>query len=146
MLGAVVRVPRRDGAVDVRAPRVGDARHLPQTAAPDLANGGLSRVFSTLAQTLLVVSLPFVIAVSGAGLLASVAQVRPRLVLSGLKPDFKRVSPKTGAKRIVSPHSIVELVKSVAKLSDRLGRRARDALAAAATIWHRSARCSRRRR
>jgi flagellar biosynthetic protein FlhB len=58
-----------------------------------------------------------VLAVSGAGLLASVAQVRPRLVLHNLKPDFKRVSPKTGAKRIFSTHSIVELVKSVAKLS-----------------------------
>jgi flagellar biosynthesis protein FlhB len=88
-----------------------------QAAAPDLANGGLSRVFSSLGQTLLVVSLPFVIAVSGAGLLASVAQVRPRLVLSSLKPDFKRVSPKSGSKRIFSPHSLVELVKSVSKLS-----------------------------
>jgi flagellar biosynthesis protein FlhB len=88
-----------------------------QTATPDLENGGLSHVFSTLTQTLLVVSLPFVIAVSGAGLLASVAQVRPRLVLSGLKPDFKRVSPKSGAKRIFSSHSLVELVKSVSKLT-----------------------------
>ena len=88
-----------------------------QTASPDLANGGLSHVFSTLTQTLLVVSLPFVIAVSGAGLLASVAQVRPRLVLSGLKPDFKRVSPKSGGKRIFSSHSLVELVKSVGKLT-----------------------------
>jgi flagellar biosynthetic protein FlhB len=88
-----------------------------QTAAPDLEHGGLSRVLDSLVQTLLVVSLPFVIAVSGAGLLASVAQVRPRLVLTNLKPDFKRISPKSGAKRIASSHSIVELVKSVGKLS-----------------------------
>jgi flagellar biosynthetic protein FlhB len=101
-----------------------------QTAAPDLANGGLNRVFSTLAQTLMLVSLPFVIAVSGAGLLASVAQVRPRLVLSGLKPDFKRVSPAKGAKRIASPHSVVELVKSVAKLTVVSG-------VAFATLWPR---------
>jgi flagellar biosynthetic protein FlhB len=46
-----------------------------------------------------------------------VAQVRPRLVLANLKPDFKRVSPKAGAKRIASSHSVVELVKSVGKLS-----------------------------
>ena len=85
----------------------------PRPISRTAASAGSSR---RSAQTMLVVSLPFVIAVSGAGLLASVAQVRPRLVLSGLKPDFKRVSPK-GAKRIVSPHSIVELVKSVAKLS-----------------------------
>jgi flagellar biosynthetic protein FlhB len=84
---------------------------------PDLENGGLSRAFNEIAQTLLVVSLPFVIAVSGAGLLGSVAQVRPRIVLQNLKPDFKRLSPKTGAKRIASTHSIVELFKSLGKLS-----------------------------
>lgn len=86
-------------------------------AAPDMENGGLNRVFESIIQTLAAVTLPFVIAVSGAGLLASVAQVRPRLVLTNLKPDFKRVSPKSGGKRIFSMHSVVELVKSVAKLS-----------------------------
>jgi flagellar biosynthetic protein FlhB len=91
--------------------------NLLATASPDLSNGGLSRVFNSIGETLLVVTLPFVIAVAGGGLLASVAQVRPRLVLHNLKPDFKRVSPKTGAKRIFSPHSVVELVKSIGKLS-----------------------------
>src|ERR1700709_758900 len=88
-----------------------------QTAQPDLANGGLSRALGGMLPTLLVVSAPFVIAVSGAGLLASVVQVRPRLVLTNLKPDFKRVNPTAGAHRIASSHSIVELVKSVAKLT-----------------------------
>jgi flagellar biosynthesis protein FlhB len=86
-------------------------------ATPDLAHGGLDRSLGALAQTLLVVSLPLVLTVAGGGLLASVAQVRPKLVLHNLKPDFKRVSPKSGAKRIFSTHSLVELVKSVAKLS-----------------------------
>ena len=86
-------------------------------AAPDLAHGGLNHALNLLVQTLLVVSLPFVLAVAGGGLLASVAQVRPKLVLQNLKPDFKRVSPKSGARRIFSPHSLVELVKSIAKLS-----------------------------
>jgi flagellar biosynthetic protein FlhB len=85
-------------------------------AAPDLQNGGLNRALNGLVQTLLEVSFPLVIAICGGGLLASVAQVRPRLVLHNLKPDFKRVSPKTGAKRIASTHSLVELVKSVGKL------------------------------
>ncbi len=101
-----------------------------QTAAPDLENGGLSRVFSTLSQTLLVVSLPFVIAVAGAGLLASVAQVRPRLVLSGLKPDFKRVSPTSGAKRIASSAQRRRARQERRQADRRLGRRRRDALAA----------------
>jgi flagellar biosynthetic protein FlhB len=86
-------------------------------ATPDLAHGGLDRALDSIMQTLLVVSLPFVIAVAGGGLLASVIQVRPRLVLQNLKPDFKRVSPKAGAKRLFSPHSLVELVKSIAKLT-----------------------------
>jgi flagellar biosynthetic protein FlhB len=88
-----------------------------QIASPDLANGGLNVALGRVMQSLLVVSLPFIIVVSGAGLLASVAQVRPGLVLNKLKPDFKRVSPAAGAKRLASPHSLVELIKSVGKLS-----------------------------
>jgi flagellar biosynthesis protein FlhB len=85
-------------------------------AAPDLQNGGLNRSLNSIIQTLMVVTLPFVAVVAGGGLLASVAQVRPRLVLHNLKPDFKRVNPKTGVKRIASPHGVVELIKSVGKL------------------------------
>jgi flagellar biosynthetic protein FlhB len=86
-------------------------------AQPDLANGGLNRALERLVQTLLVVTVPFVIAVSGAGVLASVIQVKPGLVLHNLKPDFKRINPAAGAKRLASPRSLVELVKSVFKLS-----------------------------
>ena len=113
----VVRVPRCDGAVDVRPSRVGDARHLPADRRPRSREWrpqpGLLDACADHARGLAAVRDRRL----GRRPAASVAQVRPRLVLSGLKPDFKRVSPAKGAKRIASPHSIVELVKSVAKLS-----------------------------
>ena len=86
------------------------------------------------------------VAVAGAGLLASVAQVRPRLVLSGLKPDFKRVSPKSGAKRIASSAQHRRARQERRQADRRLGRRRSRRSGPAATTSPRSACCSRPRR
>lgn len=58
---------------------------------------------------------PVVFTAMAAGLLASVLQVRPRLNLELLKPSLAKLNPATGLKRLVSPHSLVELAKSVVK-------------------------------
>jgi flagellar biosynthetic protein FlhB len=86
------------------------------TASPDLAHGGLNTALNRLVQTVLVVVLPLIAAAAGGGLLASVMQVRPGLFLTQLKPDFKRINPASGVKRLVSPHSLTELIKNLAKL------------------------------
>ena len=39
------------------------------------------------------------------------------LTLHPLKPDFSRVNPFEGAKRLVSPRSLIELGKSLLKLT-----------------------------
>jgi flagellar biosynthesis protein FlhB len=57
------------------------------------------------------------LAVAVAGVAASALQNKPSLTMTRLKPDFKRLNPLPGFKRFVSPHSLVELVKSLLKLA-----------------------------
>jgi flagellar biosynthetic protein FlhB len=60
---------------------------------------------------------PVVCAVAIAGLLANVAQVRLKLTLTPLKPNFKRMSPVSGFKRIFGVQGLVELGKALIKLT-----------------------------
>jgi flagellar biosynthetic protein FlhB len=52
-----------------------------------------------------------------AGLLVNVAQVRPKLNLSALKPDPKRLSPKAGIKKLLGPQSAFEAGKGLLKVT-----------------------------
>ena len=55
---------------------------------------------------------PYLLGAMVIGVVASVVQVRPRLLASGLKPNFQALSPKSGIKRIFSLRSLVkDLVK-----------------------------------
>jgi flagellar biosynthesis protein FlhB len=58
---------------------------------------------------------PFVLAAMGAGVAVVLIQTRFLLSGKGLRPDFSRVSPRTGLKRLLGPESLVEAGKSVAK-------------------------------
>ena len=60
---------------------------------------------------------PFVLAAMFAGV--AVVLVQTRFLLSGkaLRVDFKRISPGAGLKRLLGPESLVEAVKSVAKVA-----------------------------
>jgi flagellar biosynthetic protein FlhB len=51
------------------------------------------------------------------GVASNLAQVGFLLTLTPLKPDFSRVNPLEGFKRLFSRRSLVELVKSLAKLT-----------------------------
>jgi flagellar biosynthetic protein FlhB len=50
------------------------------------------------------------------GVLANVIQVRPKLVLSGIKPDPKKLNPLTGAKNLFGPNVIFEGAKNITKV------------------------------
>jgi flagellar biosynthetic protein FlhB len=60
---------------------------------------------------------PVVIAAALAGLLANIAQVRLKLTLSAMKPNFSKLNPGTGLKRLFGPSGLVETGKAVAKLT-----------------------------
>jgi flagellar biosynthetic protein FlhB len=60
---------------------------------------------------------PVILAAALAGLLANIAQVRLKLTLAPLKPNFARLNPQSGLKRLFGPSGLVETGKALAKLA-----------------------------
>jgi flagellar biosynthetic protein FlhB len=67
--------------------------------------------------TVLTVVLPLLVAMVLVGLIANVAQTRGSIATKKLKPDFAKVNPFKGFKRLFSPMSGWEGLKSLIKLS-----------------------------
>jgi flagellar biosynthetic protein FlhB len=69
---------------------------------------------------ILLTVLPLVLPVMGIAMIASilvhVVQTGPLFVTEKLKPDFKRLNPIEGFKRLFSARTLVELVKSIIKV------------------------------
>jgi flagellar biosynthetic protein FlhB len=59
---------------------------------------------------------PVAAACMGAGVLANVIQVRPRLNAAGVKPDPKKLNPLTGAKNLFGPNLLFEGAKNITKV------------------------------
>jgi flagellar biosynthesis protein FlhB len=60
---------------------------------------------------------PVVVLCAVAAIVINVAQVGLRPKTKALKPNFKRLNPKSGIQRIVGKQGLVELVKNVVKLA-----------------------------
>jgi flagellar biosynthesis protein FlhB len=60
---------------------------------------------------------PVVAACLLAGVLVNLAQVGIRPKSQALKPNFRRLNPKSGLQRIAGKHGLVELVKNLLKIS-----------------------------
>lgn len=76
----------------------------------------LYTLFAHLGLKVVILLAPLLLAVMVAGVAANVAQVGFRITPKTLAPDLKKVDPINGFKRIVSLRSLVELIKSVAKI------------------------------
>ena len=60
---------------------------------------------------------PVVALLMTAGVVASVAQATPRVVPERVLPDFSRISPRTGLRRLFGVGGLVEFAKSFIKLT-----------------------------
>jgi flagellar biosynthetic protein FlhB len=60
---------------------------------------------------------PIVGVCMAAGVLVNLAQVGIKPKTKALKPNFKRLNPQTGIKRIVGKDGLVELIKNIIKIS-----------------------------
>jgi flagellar biosynthesis protein FlhB len=60
---------------------------------------------------------PTIALLAGAGILASIAQGAPRVVPQRIAPDFQRISPRAGFRRIFGTRGGVEFIKSIVKLA-----------------------------
>jgi flagellar biosynthetic protein FlhB len=90
---------------------------LGRAGSPDVTTataGGLVLHFAEIAFLLIA---PVIGAAAIAGLVANVVQNKPSLTPSSLRPDFKKISPKSGLKRLGGVQSWVELVKSLLKVA-----------------------------
>lgn len=84
------------------------AAHLTAAAAVEMYRGILF--------TVLPIILPLFLAAVSCGLLVHMLQTGPLFVTTKLKPDFGKINPAQGFKRIFSPNSLVEMAKSVVKI------------------------------
>ncbi|MGE3686681.1 MAG: flagellar biosynthesis protein FlhB [Acidimicrobiia bacterium] len=85
------------------------------TQAPD-GDVAIAALGRTLTSGFLAIA-PFLLIMGGVGIAAQLMQtgflVSPKL----LKPDFKRVNPMQGIKKLVSPRSFVDTLKQLAKVA-----------------------------
>lgn len=79
--------------------------------------GILAKLFIDGVTVLAKTSLPLLLIAMVAGLLAAYAQVGILFTLETLRPQGDRINPLSGFKRIFSMRSVVELVKSIIKIS-----------------------------
>jgi flagellar biosynthesis protein FlhB len=88
-------------------------------STPDVVSlEGLGAVLGSGAQSVIFATAPIALVCMVAGVLVNVGQIRPlKITPKAIRPDFKKLNPAAGLKRLFSPHSAVEATKSVAKLT-----------------------------
>lgn len=77
---------------------------------------GVIGLAQEVAQPILVIMWPFVLASVAATIIASIGQVGWLFTLKPLAPNLDRVNPIEGIKRLFSKHALGELVKSILKV------------------------------
>src|SRR5690349_8646766 len=89
-------------------------RGLSQTSNPDLASGaGLTSLAQWGMLSVVKLAGPIAGAVLLAGICASVLQVRPKITPQALKPQFSRINPKNGIKRLLSLSAVFDAGKAI---------------------------------
>jgi flagellar biosynthetic protein FlhB len=91
---------------------------LTQISHPEVVSQqGLGKLLGTAFGTAAAGAAPIAGVCLLAGVLANVAQVRPKLNLQALKPDPKRLNPAAGVKRLFSPESTFQAAKGLLKVT-----------------------------
>ena len=85
--------------------------------ASDVTKENLTSVFKTTVGYVIPLILPLFLVVMVSGSALNVVQTGPMLTLKKLKPDFNKLNPFKGFKRIFSSNNAVELGKSSVKLA-----------------------------
>ena len=84
--------------------------------ASNVTSASLTAYYKGILLTVLPMILPFLAVAMIAGAAVHVAQTGPMFITEKLKPDFNKINPMQGFKRIFSISSIVELGKSIIKI------------------------------
>ncbi|HHT16829.1 MAG TPA: flagellar biosynthesis protein FlhB [Papillibacter sp.] len=84
--------------------------------AANLTSKTVVAYYKDILFAVLPIVLPFFAVCMVAGALVHVAQTGPMFITEKLKPDFKKINPISGFKRIFSMRAVVDLIKAVAKV------------------------------
>ncbi len=91
---------------------------LSQISTPDVVSqGSLGKLLASSFAPVMTMVAPIAFTCMAGGLIANIAQNRPRLNLSGIKPDPKRLNPVNGIKRLFGPSGAFEALKGVLKVT-----------------------------
>jgi flagellar biosynthesis protein FlhB len=99
--------------------RMGDVmRHaIKQISSPDVVSiHGIGQLMSSAGTAAMLAVAPIALACVIAGVAVSTLMVGLKPSTKAIKPDFKRINPKSGAKNLFGPNALVETAKSVAKV------------------------------
>jgi flagellar biosynthetic protein FlhB len=91
---------------------------LAEIARPGVATStaGLEQLMHMMLQTMLVTVGPIAGICMATGLVAGVAQVGLRPSPKALRPDFKRINPVSGLRKLLGPNTLFEAAKACAKV------------------------------
>src|SRR3954449_1905606 len=91
---------------------------LSSISNPDVVSKtGLGGLLQSNAEVIVRCVAPIAFVCMAAGVMANVAQVRPRPNMHALKPSPKKLNPAAGFKRLFGPQSLVETTKQLLKLT-----------------------------
>lgn len=91
--------------------------YLSSIDTADVTRASVFRIFSPALRVMLTAGLPVIVAALVAGLFANLIQTGILFSLHPLKPDLSRISPISGAKRLLSVKALIDLARSLLKLS-----------------------------
>jgi len=86
---------------------------LPDDSLPAAA---FHAVLKNMMLRILVILAPFMIVGFAVAFISDLIQVKWQVTFKPLQPKFSKMNPAKGLKKIVSPQSLVELIKSIAKI------------------------------
>ena len=85
--------------------------------AKSVTAGSVVSYYKEILFAVLPMVLPFMLVVMVGGAIVHVVQTGPMFITEKLKPDFKKINPLQGFKRLFSANSLVEMVKSIIKIT-----------------------------
>jgi flagellar biosynthetic protein FlhB len=92
------------------------AETMARVAEPDITSQTISGLMTHWATTIATLLAPVLMAAAAAGVASNVLQNKPGFTPEAIKPDFRKISPIGGIKRLVGPQALAEFAKSIAKL------------------------------
>jgi flagellar biosynthesis protein FlhB len=85
--------------------------------AESVSNEGMKNLLQSIVQRAAVIILPLFASLMIAGIVSSIAQNEPRIVLKRIMPKYSRISFASGWKRMNSASSYADFIKSTVKLT-----------------------------